>query len=108
MGIQVLKIREGDGVNFPKNGQVARVHFDTFLENGNKISSSRDDSRPFSFVLGDGEVIKAWDQVVAEMSLGEIIRLKTTPDMAYGLKGIQGLVPQNANLTFDIELVSFI
>ena len=108
MGIHKTRIREGDGVNYPKNGQVVRVHFDTYLENGNKICSSREDIRPFSFVLGDGEVIKAWDQVIAEMSLGEIIKLRTSPDMAYGLKGIQGLVPQNATLIFDIELVSFI
>lgn len=108
MGIQVQKVREGDGVNFPKNGQLVRVHFDTYLENGTKISSSRDDVRPFSFVLGDGEVIKAWDQTIIDMSLGEVIKLKTTPDMAYGLKGIQGLVPQNATLVFEIELVSFI
>jgi FKBP-type peptidyl-prolyl cis-trans isomerase len=108
MGIEIIKKREGDGINYPKNGQVVRVHFDTYLDNGNKICSSRDDNRPFSFVLGDGEVIKAWDQTVAEMSLGEIILLKTTPEMAYGSKGIQGLVPQNANLKFEIELLSFI
>lgn len=108
MGLQVLKIREGDGVNFPKNGQLVRVHFNTYLDNGTKISSSHDDQRPFSFVLGDGEVIKAWDQVILEMSLGEKLTLKTTPDMAYGLKGIPGLVPQNATLTFEIELLSFI
>ena len=97
-----------NGINFPKNGQVVRVHFDTFLQNGNKVCSSREDLRPFSFVLGDGEVIKAWDEAIVEMSLGEMIKLTTSPDMAYGLKGIHGLVPQNATLVFDIELLSFI
>ena len=108
MGLQVIKLREGDGISFPKNGQLVRVHFDTFLENGNKVCSSREDGRPFCFVLGDGEVIKAWDQAVAGMSIGEMIKLRTSPDMAYGLKGIHGLVPQNATLVFDIELISFI
>ena len=73
MGVEVIKIREGDNINFPKNGQVVRVHFECFLENGNRVSSSKEDSKPFSFVLGDGEVIKAWDFAIGKMSLGEKI-----------------------------------
>merc|ERR1719244_2163851 len=70
------------------------------------IESSRDDGEPFSFVVGAGEVIEGWDQGIAQMFLGQRASLTLSPDMAYGSSGAGGgVIPPNANLIFDIEIM---
>ncbi|KAH9419573.1 peptidyl-prolyl cis-trans isomerase Fkbp12 [Dermatophagoides pteronyssinus] len=106
MGVEVQKISPGNNVTFPKNGQNVVVHYTGTLEDGVRFDSSRDRGRPFKFRLGRGEVIKGWDVGVAQMSLGERARLICSPDFAYGSHGHPGIIPPNATLIFDVELLA--
>ncbi|KFD56031.1 hypothetical protein M514_03155 [Trichuris suis] len=105
MGVQREVISEGDGHTFPRKGQQVEVHYTGTLENGKKFDSSRDRGKTFTFTIGHGEVIRGWDDGVAMMSLGERAILKCSSDFAYGAKGIPGVIPPNATLVFDVELI---
>lgn len=107
MGVEVQTIKPGDGSTYPRNGQTVVVHYTGTLENGTKFDSSRDRGKPFKFKIGKGEVIKGWDQGVARMSLGERANLICSPDFAYGSRGHPGVIPPNATLKFDVELLGF-
>lgn len=107
MGVELETVKAGDGVNFPQPGQKVEVHYTGTLTNGTKFDSSRDRGKPFKFVLGKGEVIKGWDAGVSQMSKGQRVNLKCSPDFAYGASGIGGVIPPNATLCFDVELISF-
>lgn len=106
MGVNIETVKPGDGVNFPKKGQKVTVHYSGFLDNpqGKKFDSSRDRDRHFVFNIGMGEVIKAWDEGVAQMSIGQRAWLTCTPDYGYGASGAGGVIPPNATLCFDVEL----
>ncbi|XP_063982970.1 peptidyl-prolyl cis-trans isomerase FKBP1A [Diachasmimorpha longicaudata] len=105
MGVDVEVISSGDGQTFPKTGQTVVVHYTGTLTNGKKFDSSRDHGAPFKFKIGKGEVIKGWDQGVAQMSVGQRARLTCSPDFAYGSRGHPGVIPPNATLIFDVELL---
>uniref|UniRef100_A0A672S031 peptidylprolyl isomerase n=1 Tax=Sinocyclocheilus grahami TaxID=75366 RepID=A0A672S031_SINGR len=75
------------------------------LQNGKKFDSSRDRNKPFKFKIGRQEVIKGWEEGVAQMSLGQRAKITCTPDMAYGATGHPGVIPPNATLIFDVELL---
>jgi FK506-binding protein 1 len=105
MGVRVETITPGDGSTFPKTGQTVSVHYTGTLENGQKFDSSRDRGRPFKFRIGRGEVIRGWDEGVAQMSVGQRARLICSPDYAYGERGHPGAIPPNATLIFDVELL---
>lgn len=77
------------------------------LENGTKFDSSKDRGKPFEFVLGGGQVIKGWDEGVAQMTKGEIAFLTCSPDYAYGSRGVPGTIPPNATLIFEVELLGW-
>ena len=84
-----------------------RVHYTGWLPNGKKFDSSVDAGRPFTFVLGNGEVIKGWDEGVAGMKVGGKRQLHIPPDLGYGENGTpDGTIPPNSALIFDVQLLS--
>lgn len=93
------------GSTFPKNGQVVTVHYTGTLDDGTKFDSSRDRNKPFRFTIGKSEVIRGWDEGVAQLSVGQRAKLICSPDYAYGSRGHPGVIPPNATLTFDVELL---
>ncbi|XP_020490932.1 peptidyl-prolyl cis-trans isomerase FKBP1A [Labrus bergylta] len=105
MGVEVETLRPGDGKTFPKRGQTVTVHYVGTLTSGKKFDSSRDRAEPFQFKIGQGEVIKAWDEGVAQMSVGELARLTCSSDYAYGAKGYPPVIPPNSTLIFEVELL---
>lgn len=105
MGVQVETISPGDGRTFPKRGQTCVVHYTGMLEDGKKVDSSRDRNKPFKFMLGKQEVIRGWEEGVAQMSVGQRAKLTISPDYAYGATGHPGIIPPHATLVFDVELL---
>jgi len=108
MGVEVESVTPGDGATFPKKGQTVLVHYTGCLTDGKKFDSSRDRQQPFSFRIGKGEVIRGWDEGVSQMSVGERAKLTCTPDYAYGSKGYPGVIPSEATLIFDVELLKIL
>ena len=107
MGITIETLVLGDGQNYPKRGNTVIVHYTGKLEDGKKFDSSRDRNEPFDFVLGAGQVIRGWDEGLAQMSKGQICRLICTPEHAYGAQGFPPLIPANSTLVFEVELIDF-
>ncbi|GLC43947.1 Peptidyl-prolyl cis-trans isomerase fkbp1a [Pleodorina starrii] len=107
MGVDIQTTKPGDGVNRPQRGQTVYVHYTGTLTDGKKFDSSRDRGSPFDFRLGMGEVIQGWDVGVAQMTKGQRATLTITSDMAYGPRGIPGVIPPSATLIFDVELLDF-
>ena len=105
MGVTVQQISPGDGKTFPKPGDRVKIHYTGKLESGKKFDSSHDRGRPFECVIGTGQVIRGWDEGVPQMSVGEKSVLTITGDYAYGERGFPGLIPPNATLVFDVELL---
>ncbi|XP_026293969.1 peptidyl-prolyl cis-trans isomerase FKBP1A [Frankliniella occidentalis] len=105
MGVEIQTTSPGDGQTFPKTGQTVVVHYTGTLTSGQKFDSSRDRGVPFKFRLGKGEVIKGWDEGFAQLSVGQKARLTCSPDYAYGSRGHPGIIPPNATLIFDVELI---
>jgi len=105
MGVDVERIKAGDGKTFPKSGQTVVVHYTGTLTNGKKFDSSKDRGKPFKFKIGQGQVIRAWDEGVMQMSVGQTAKLTCSPDYAYGSKGAGGVIPPNATLIFEVELL---
>ncbi len=107
MGVDIEVIKAGDGQK-PGKGQNVSVHYTGTLTDGTVFDSSRERGTPFTFELGVGQVIRGWDEGVAQMSVGERAELTCSPDYAYGDRAIGGgLIPANSTLIFDVELLSF-
>ena len=96
---------EGQGTAC-KAGDTVSVHYTGRLDNGTKFDSSHDRRQPFSFKLGEGQVIAGWDQGVAGMKVGGKRTLVIPPHLGYGPRGAAGVIPPNATLTFDVELLA--
>jgi peptidylprolyl isomerase len=103
-GLQYVDRIVGTGAS-PKTGQTVTVHYTGTLENGTKFDSSRDRNQPFSFKIGVGQVIKGWDEGVLTMKVGGDRKLIVPPDLGYGARGAGGVIPPNATLIFDVELL---
>jgi peptidylprolyl isomerase len=103
-GLQYVDLQEGSGAA-PRKGQRAVVHYTGWLVDGTKFDSSRDRGEPFQFSIGRGEVIAGWDEGVASMKVGGIRRLTVPPGLGYGARGAGGVIPPNATLTFEVELL---
>lgn len=104
MGVQVQVLTAGNGVK-PKVGDKVAVHYVGTLTDGKKFDSSRDRGQAFVFTLGKGQVIRGWDEGVAQMSIGEKSILTCSPDYAYGSQGYPPVIPKNATLNFEVELL---
>jgi len=101
--IEILK--EGTGNESAKSGNTVTVHYTGTLLNGTKFDSSRDSGTPFSFTLGQNRVIQGWEQGILGMKIGEIRRLTIPSELAYGESGAGGVIPPNATLIFEVELL---
>lgn len=103
-GLQYEIIKEGSGAS-PKKGQKVKVHYVGTLENGTKFDSSRDRGTPFEFVIGVGQVIPGWDEGVMTMKVGEKRTLIIPAILGYGSRGAGRIIPPNATLIFEVELL---
>jgi FK506-binding protein 1 len=107
MGVEKVITRNGDGATYPKPGDQLSMHYTgTLAADGAKFDSSVDRGQPFQFSIGVGQVIKGWDEGVIGMSLGESAVLSISADFGYGAAGAGGVIPPNAALQFEVELLA--
>jgi peptidylprolyl isomerase len=106
-GLQYVDIRVGDG-EMPERGQTVSVNYVGRLEDGTIFDSSYKRDQPFNFALGVGQVIRGWDEGVATMRVNGKRKLIIPPDLAYGSRGAGGVIPPNATLEFEVELVEIL
>ena len=104
-GLKYYDIEEGTGAT-PENGQPVTAHYTGWLEDGTKFDSSLDRGQPFQFVVGVGQVIPGWDEGIGTMKVGGKRLLVIPSDLAYGEAGAGGVIPPNATLIFEVELLA--
>ena len=104
-GLMAEIITQGDGT-VSKTGDNVSVHYTGWLVDGTKFDSSVDRGIPFTFTIGAGDVISGWEQGVVGMKVGEKRKLTIAPELAYGDRGAGNVIPPNATLVFEIELLS--
>jgi peptidylprolyl isomerase len=103
-GLQYQDEKVGTGPS-PTRGKRVKVHYTGTLVDGTKFDSSVDRGQPFEFVIGVGQVIKGWDEGVMSMKVGGKRKLVIPPELGYGQRGAGGVIPPNAVLHFDVELL---
>merc|ERR1719316_9336 len=107
-GLTLEVQKDGDQKTFPKAGDKLSMHYTGTLTDGTKFDSSRDRGQPFEFTIGVGQVIQGWDQGVMKMSKGSRAVLHVPSDQGYGARGAGGVIPANADLDFDVELLKIV
>ena len=105
-GLEVVVTQEGHGDVCPSGSKV-KVHYTGKLTDGKVFDSSVDRGTPFEFTVGVGQVIKGWDEGITQMKKGEKATLTIPSDLGYGARGAGGVIPPNATLIFDVELIDF-
>ena len=103
-GLKYTDVKVGGGTEATA-GKTVDVHYTGWLLDGKKFDSSKDRGQPFSFALGGGQVIRGWDEGVAGMKIGGTRILMIPPDLGYGARGAGGVIPPNATLKFEVELL---
>lgn len=103
-GLQYEELKIGEGA-LAETGQHVTVHYTGWLTDGTKFDSSKDRNDPFQFHLGAGQVIRGWDEGVAGMKVGGRRTLTIPPELGYGARGAGGVIPPNAVLVFEVELL---
>jgi FKBP-type peptidyl-prolyl cis-trans isomerase FkpA len=103
-GLKYVDLVVGTGLE-AKAGQTVVVHYTGWLTDGQKFDSSVDSGKPFSFPLGAGRVIKGWDEGVAGMKVGGKRKLMIPPQLGYGARGAGNVIPPNADLIFEVQLL---
>ncbi|MCM1982322.1 FKBP-type peptidyl-prolyl cis-trans isomerase [Lyngbya confervoides] len=106
-GLKYRDLKEGSGES-PSPRQLVSVHYTGMLTNGKKFDSSLDRNEPFTFPIGVGRVIKGWDEGVETMKVGGKRELVIPPDLAYGSRGVPGVIPPNSTLVFEVELLDIL
>lgn len=104
-GLKYIIVEKGEGAS-SENGKAVEVHYTGYLIDGKVFDSSRERNEPIEFVLGAGQVIKGWDEGISLMSVGDKYKLIIPPGLAYGSKGAGNVIPPDATLIFDVELIS--
>jgi FKBP-type peptidyl-prolyl cis-trans isomerase len=104
-GLVYEDIKVGDGTRCTGRGQTAIVHYTGWLEDGTQFDSSRDRGKPFSFPVACSYVIPGWDEGVVGMQVGGVRELTVPAQLGYGEKGAGGVIPPNATLKFELELL---
>ena len=103
-GLKYIITEQGRGAK-PKQGQIVSVHYAGYLTDGRKFDSSFDRNQPIEFPIGTGRVIKGWDEGIMLLNVGTKAKLIIPPDLGYGMSGAGGVIPPNATLIFDVELI---
>jgi FKBP-type peptidyl-prolyl cis-trans isomerase len=103
-GLKYTDTKVGTGAE-AKAGQNVSVHYTGWLTNGTKFDSSKDRGQPFNFPLGGGRVIKGWDEGVQGMKVGGTRKLTIPANLGYGPQGAGGVIPPNATLVFEVDLL---
>lgn len=103
-GLQIEEIKLGDGAT-ATSGQQVSVHYTGWLTDGRKFDSSKDRDEAFEFALGQRHVIAGWDEGVQGMRVGGVRKLTIPPQLGYGARGAGGVIPPNATLVFEVELL---
>ena len=106
-GLKYVVNKAGDGGDRPPAGSRVKAHYTGTLLTGSKFNNSHDRGKPFEFKVGVGQVIRGWDEAFQDMTRGEKRTLIIPPQLGYGSRGAGGLIPPDATLVFDVELIDF-